>query len=101
MGPLGGRSRGSKGSAASRLILCNGVAFTLSGISDRPPAKKRGGRPKGTKKATKKRSMSTEGRQRQIAAMKRFWAAKKAGTKKAAKKATKKRAAKKAVVNEA
>ena len=61
----------------------------LRGITDEPIATKRG-RPKGTNKA-KKRAMSTEGRQRQIEAMRKYWAVKKA----AAKKASKKRAAKK------
>lgn len=56
------------------------------GVSDQPATKRRGRPPKG-----KKRSMSPEGRQRQIAAMRRYWAAKKAGGKMAAKKATKKR----------
>ena len=56
----------------------------LRGIGEGTPAKKRG-RPKGAK-ATKKGAMSAEGRQRQIEAMRRYWAAKKAGAKKAAKK---------------
>jgi hypothetical protein len=57
----------------------------LRGVSgESQPAPKRG-RPKG-----KKRSMS-EGRQRQAEAMRAYWAAKKAGGKKATKKAAKKR----------
>jgi hypothetical protein len=35
--------------------------------------------------AKKKRAMSSDGRERQIAAMKKYWAAKKVATKKAAK----------------
>jgi hypothetical protein len=42
---------------------------------------KRLGRPPGTKNAAKKRTISGEGRQRQIEAMRKYWAAKKAGKK--------------------
>jgi hypothetical protein len=61
----------------------------LRGVSgESQPAVKRRGRPP---KKVAKRSMSAEGRQRQIAAMRKYWAAKKAGGKKvAAKKAKKK-----------
>jgi hypothetical protein len=58
----------------------------LWGVSDQPAAKRRGRPPKAAK-----RGVSAEGRQRQIAAMRKYWAAKKAGGKKATKKAAKKR----------
>jgi hypothetical protein len=60
----------------------------LRGVSgeSQPAAKRRGRPPKAAK-----RSMSAAGRQRQIAAMRAYWAAKKAGGKKATKKAAKKR----------
>jgi hypothetical protein len=58
----------------------------LRGVSGQPAAKRRGRPPKG-----KKGSMSAEGRQRQIEAMRRYWAARKRGGMKATKKAIKKR----------
>ena len=59
----------------------------LRGVTGQTAVARRG-RPKGTKRST-----SVDGRQRQIEAMRAYWAAKKAGGKKVTtKKATKKRA---------
>jgi len=72
-----------------RAAIDNALA-ALRGISGQETTTtKTRGRPKGSKQ---KRVVSDEGRQRQIEAMRRYWAAKKAAAKKTA---TKKRAAKK------
>lgn len=64
----------------------------LREVAPATPAKKQRGRPKGGKRANRKRSMSVEGRQRQIEALRRYWAAKKADGKMTSRKRAAKRA---------
>jgi hypothetical protein len=58
----------------------------LRGVAQKTISAKPLGRPKSAKKATKKRVVSDEGRQRQIEAMRRYWATKKKAAKQAARK---------------
>ena len=62
----------------------------LRAIGVEQPLKRRGRSPKQSG-ATKASYAATDGRQRQIEAMRRYWAARKAGGKAVAKKATKRR----------
>lgn len=68
----------------------------LREIGGTEPKTRRGRPPGGTKARKRTRNISPEGRQRQIEAMRRYWAQRKAGGKTAARKTSgKKRAAKK------
>ena len=68
----------------------NAIA-ALRGVSGMPTVAARGpGRPKGSTSAATKQAGISEGRQRQIEAMRRYWAQKKAAAKKAPGKATRK-----------
>ncbi|MCW5983561.1 MAG: hypothetical protein KIT09_36055 [Bryobacteraceae bacterium] len=67
------------GSLEERRTAIERAIASLRGIGGGQVTKRRG-RPPGVKKST----VSSEGRQRQIEAMRRYWAAKKAGAKKSA-----------------